>query len=101
MDVRDADTPDGYAAMGFSPGFKIHLPVTKQVLSEAHQRGMFVYGTVSCGVKADRHDAVISTFAELIALGVDGIWISLDDTGAGEDAPRLVRRVLDLGASTE
>ncbi len=96
-DVRDADTPDGYAPMGFPPGFKIHVPVTKRVLDEAHRRGMFVYGTVSCGVKATQYDAAIKTFQDLIALGVDGIWISLDDVGAGEDAPEIIRRALDLG----
>ncbi|NLF70011.1 MAG: hypothetical protein GX575_13275 [Candidatus Anammoximicrobium sp.] len=97
-DVRDADTPDGYAAMGFPPGFKIDVPATRQVLDEAHRRGMFVYGTVSCGVKSDRYEAALGTFAELIDLGVDGMWISLDDSGAGEDAPQIVRRALKLGA---
>jgi len=96
-DVRDADTPDGYAAMGFPPGFKIDVPATRQVLDEAHRRAMFVYGTVSCGVKSDRYDAALGTFVELIELGVDGIWISLDDSGAGEDAPQIVRRALELG----
>jgi hypothetical protein len=98
-DVRDAGTPDGYAAMGFPPGFKIDVPATKRVIDEAHRRGMFVYGTVSCGVKADQYDAALGTFEELIALGVDGIWISLDDVGAGEDAPVIIRRALDLGAA--
>lgn len=97
-DVRDADTPDGYAAMGFPPGFKIDVPATKEVLDEAHRRGMFVYGTVSCGVKSDRYDAALGTFAELMELGVDGIWISLDDSGSGEDALQIVRRALELGA---
>lgn len=97
-DVRDADTPDGYAAMGFPPGFKIDVPATKRVLDEAHRRGMFVYGTVSCGVTSDRYEAALGTFSELIKLGVDGIWISLDDSGAGEDAPQIVRRALALGA---
>ena len=96
-DVRDADTPDGYAAMGFPPGFQIDVPATKRVLDEAHRRGMFVYGTVSCGVKSDQYDAALKTFADLIELGVDGIWISLDDSGAGEDAPNIVRRALELG----
>ena len=97
-DLRDAGTPDGYAAMGFSPGFDIDVPTTRQVLDEAHHRGMFVYGTVSCGVKSDQYDAALRTFAELIELGVDGIWISLDDSGAGEDAPQIVLRALALGA---
>ena len=95
-DVRDADTPDGYAPMGFPPGFKIQVPDTKRVLDEAHRRGMFVYGTVACGVKSSQYDAAIKTFQELIALGVDGVWISLDDAGAGEDSPVIIRRALAL-----
>lgn len=95
-DVRDADTPDGYAAMGFPPGFKIRVSDTKRVLDEAHRRGMFVYGTVACGVKSSQYEAAVGTFQALIALGVDGVWISLDDAGAGEDSPVIIRRVLAL-----
>ena len=34
----------------------------------------------------------------MIALGVDGLWISFDDVGAGENAANVVQRVLELGA---
>jgi hypothetical protein len=95
-DLRDADTPDGYAAMGFPPGFKIHASETNRVLHEAHRRGMFVYGTVACGVTSSQYDAAVKTFQDLIAMGVDGLWISLDDAGAGDDSAVIVRRVLAL-----
>jgi hypothetical protein len=49
-------------------------------------------------VKRDQIDDVIKTFKELIALGVDGLWISFDDVGAGDSAPEVIRRVLKLGA---
>jgi hypothetical protein len=59
---------------------------------------LFVYGTVSCGVPADKTGDVIKTFEELISLGVDGLWISFDDVGAGANAANVVRHVLELGA---
>jgi len=95
IDLRDA--PGGIAKFGYPPDFKIDLPVARRVLAEGHRRGMFVYGTVSCGVGPEKFDAVIAKFEELIALGVDGIWISFDDPGPGKEAPVLIRRVLELG----
>lgn len=96
-DLRDSEAPDGYAPMGFAPGFAIRQPVTNQVLAEAQRRGMFVYGVVSCAVKSAQYDAVLKTFLDLIGLGVDGIWLSFDDTGNGERDAELIGRVLDLG----
>jgi hypothetical protein len=96
-DLRDSEASDGYAPMGFPPGFAIRQPVTGQVLEEAHRRGMFVYGVVSCAVKAAKYDGVLNTFQDLIALGVDGIWLSFDDTGNGEKDAEVIGRVLDLG----
>lgn len=95
LDVRDAK--GGVAAFGFPPGFKIDEPVVKEILTEAHRRGMFVYGTVSCGVKPNRFDAAVKAFEELIALGVDGLWVSFDDPGPGREANVLIQRVVELG----
>jgi len=44
-----------------------------------------VYGTVNCGVPAAQQDKVLGTFRELLALGADGLWMSFDDKGPGED----------------
>ena len=89
--------PARKASMGFPAGKPIDKPLVEQMIRESHRRGLFVYGTVSCGVPVDKTDDVIKTFEELIALGVDGLWISFDDVGAGENAPNVVRRVLELG----
>lgn len=104
IDVRDDPhvkatlyLPPRKASMGFPAGEPIDKEPVKRVIDEAHRRGMFVYGTVSCAVAAARFPAVIRTFEELLALGVDGLWISFDDTGAGGDAPDVIRRVLELG----
>ena len=104
IDVRDDPRvkatlflPPRKASMGFPAGEPIDKEPVKRVIDEAHRRGMFVYGTVSCAVVAARFPAVIRTFEELLALGVDGLWISFDDTGAGADAPEIIRRVLELG----
>ena len=104
IDVRDDPRvkatlylPARKASMGFPAGEPIDKPAVKRVIDEAHRRGLFVYGTVSCGVAAEKFPDVIRTFEELLALGVDGLWISFDDTGAGGDAPEIIGRVLALG----
>ena len=90
--------PARKASMGFPAGKPIDTPLVEQMIRESHRRGLFVYGTVSCGVPVDKTDDVIETFEALIALGVDGLWISFDDVGKGENAPNVIRRVLELGA---
>jgi len=96
VDLRG--TPDGKkASMGLQPGSKLDTGTLTRVVAEAHRRGLFVYGTVSCAIGAKQHEAVLTTFRQLIALGVDGLWLSFDDLGSGEDALRLVAEVLKLG----
>ncbi|HUT94687.1 MAG TPA: hypothetical protein VMY37_34845 [Thermoguttaceae bacterium] len=90
--------PARKASMGFPAGRALDEPPIRRMIRESHRRGLFVYGTVSCGVKKERVDDVIETFQELIALGVDGLWISFDDVGAGDSAPEVIRRVVKLGA---
>ena len=90
--------PARKASMGFPAGRPLDEPLIRRMILESHRRGLFVYGTVSCGVKPDQVDDVIKTFKELIALRVDGLWISFDDVGAGDSASEVIRRVLKLGA---
>ncbi len=90
--------PARKASMGFPAGKPIDRPLVEQMIRESHRRGLFVYGTVSCGVPVDKTGDVIKTFEELISLGVDGLWISFDDVGAGENAANVVKQVLELGA---
>jgi len=90
--------PARKASMGCPAGRPLDEPLVRRMIGESHRRGLFVYGTVSCGVAAGEVDDVLRTFRELIALGVDGLWISFDDVGAGDAAEEVVRRVVALGA---
>jgi len=103
-DVRDDPNakatnvfPARKASMGFPAGVPIDADTVKRMVTESHCRGLFVYGTVSSGVPQDKHDKVLETFGQLSDLGVDGLWISFDDVGGGEDAPELIARVLEFG----
>ena len=89
--------PARKASMGLPAGQPLDVPPIREAIQEFHRRGLFVYGTVDCAVPKTKYDSMLRTFGELIELGVDGIWISLDDTGAGEDPHGLVRTVLDFG----
>ena len=104
-DVRDnpdvtatAVFPARKASMGFPPGRPLDAELVGRVIREAHRRGLFVYGTVSCAVTPDKVADVLGTFTKLIGLGVDGLWLSFDDSGAGAAAPQVIRGVLALGA---
>lgn len=69
-----------------------------KVIGEAHKREILVYGAVNCGVPAARYDAVLEKFRQFIEFGVDGLWISFDDKGPGDDPERITRDILALGA---
>ena len=89
--------PARKASMGFPAGVPIDSETVERMVRESHRRGLFVYGTVSCGVPRAKHDDVLDTFRQLSELGVDGLWISFDDVGGGEDASELIGRVLQFG----
>ncbi|MEA3402952.1 MAG: glycoside hydrolase family 20 zincin-like fold domain-containing protein [Armatimonadota bacterium] len=90
IDVREG-------AFGYGPDGELDHEQIGRCIEEAHRRGLFVFGTVSCGVNPEQFDGVIRTFEELIGLGVDGLWISFDDPGGGEGTTELARRVIELG----
>lgn len=103
-DVRDDPNakatnvyPARKASMGFPAGVPIDGATVERMVNESHRRGLFVYGTVSCGVPQAKHDDVLATFRQLSDLGVDGLWISFDDVGGGEDSSKLIGRVLEFG----
>jgi N-acetyl-beta-hexosaminidase len=85
------------ASMGLPAGRPLDVEKIRRHITESHRRGLFVYGTVSCAVDENGIDQAIKTFRELIDLGVDGLWISFDDTGYGKSAEKVVRRTLALG----
>ncbi|MCD6350619.1 MAG: hypothetical protein J7M26_00760, partial [Armatimonadetes bacterium] len=84
-------------AFGYGPDAKLDREQIAECLRQAHRRGMFVYGTVSCGVKPDKFDGALRVFRQLIELGVDGLWISFDDPGGGESTTELAARAVELG----
>jgi hypothetical protein len=103
-DVRDNSSvkatkifPAQKASMGLPTGEPLDVPQIKRMIDQSHRRGLFVYGTVSCSAKNGNTDAPLKTFRELIELGVDGLWLSFDDTGAGKASEEIVRRTLALG----
>ncbi|OHB54472.1 MAG: hypothetical protein A2Y07_07165 [Planctomycetes bacterium GWF2_50_10] len=97
IDLRDSNEPKKTALFGYPAGEPFDKDSAGEVIKNAHRRGIFVYGTVSCGVGPEKFDAVIKTFEELIAIGVDGLWISFDDPGPGQGADTLVAGVIELG----
>ena len=52
---------------------------------------------MNCGVASNQYDKVMGTFRELLDLGADGLWLSFDDKGPGDDPVALTKRVLELG----
>lgn len=88
---------------GLIPGAALDHVVVENILTEAHRRGFFVYGTVQSGLRPGANpvahrETVLKTFRELIDLGVDGLWVSFDDVGAGPGTEDLIRAALELGA---
>lgn len=92
IDLRDAPRPRGQ--FGFAPGAALNRQEIGEVITQAHRRGIFVYGTVSCSQADQEPEKAERTFAEMRELGADGFWLSFDDTGAPPGAPALVERIL-------
>jgi hypothetical protein len=81
----------------FQPGEKLDQEEIKEAIKQAHLRGIIVFATVNCGVASNQYDKVMGTFRELLDLGADGLWLSFDDKGPGDDPVALTKRVLELG----
>lgn len=81
----------------FEPGETLDRAEIGEAVRQAHRRGILVYATVNCGVPRSQYPKVLKTFRELLDLGADGLWLSFDDKGPGEDPVALAKRVLDLG----
>lgn len=90
MDLRNGT----YA---FEPDTVLDKAELGKVVTAAHERELIVYGTVNCGVARSEYDHVLAKFREFIDLGVDGLWISFDDKGAGEAPETLIPAVLEMG----
>lgn len=95
-DIHVAETlamPARKASMGCPPGQPVDAELAQKVLAECHRRGIYVYGVASCNLPEGRYGLLTQTFDELLALGCDGIWISMDDTGGGADPVQLAEYV--------
>jgi len=82
----------------FEPGATLDKVEIAEAVKQAHLRGIIVYATVNCGVPGKDYEKVLGTYRELLDLGADGLWLSFDDKGPGEDPVALTKRVLALGA---
>ncbi len=118
MDVRDNPKisttniyPDRAAPMGFAPGVPIDRENVSRLLTEAHRRGMFVYACVAAATTKNAGGIIVgfdqldetnfysdvnAAFEELLALGADGLWLSFDDIGAGNDSKLAIANFLHL-----
>ena len=81
----------------FEPGARLDRQEIAQVVQAAHERGLIVYATVNCGVPARDYERVLGTYRELLQLGADGLWLSFDDKGPGENPVGLAQQVVELG----
>ncbi len=88
------------SSMGCPPGKPIDTELFQRVFREYKKRAFFVYGTVSCRLDADDYSQLTETFDELLELGCDGIWVSMDDTGGGADPVRLAQYASDYMQKT-
>ena len=96
IELRDGVKETMYGQFGFPIQYEFKGVEEGKVLREAHRRGMFVWGVVACGVKAEDEPKVIALYKKLIELGVDGLYISFDDPGNFTDGIRLIKDILAL-----
>jgi hypothetical protein len=80
----------------FEPGDDLDEVKIAAIVQDAHRRGILVFGSVNCGIPVSKHALAIGTFTEFINLGVDGLWMSFDDNGWGDNPVSLVTQVVNL-----
>ena len=93
--INFIDLRDGIYA--FEPGAKLNKKDLGKIIRDARDRGLRVYAAVNTGVPKAEQESVIATFKEFVELGADGLWLSFDDKGSGEDPKGMTARVLALG----
>lgn len=96
IELRDGVKETMYGQFGFPVQYEITGVEESKVIKEAHKRGIFVWGVVSCGVKAEDEPKVLAHFRKLIALGVDGLYISYDDPRNFTDGVNLIKNIFNL-----
>lgn len=81
----------------YEPGEKLNKEDISEAIKQAHKRGIIVYGAVNTGIPAADYPKAMQTYREMLELGADGLWLSFDDKGPGEDPVALTKQVLELG----
>jgi len=89
------------ASMGCVPGKPIDRELFLRTFREFKRRGFFIYGTVSCQLGKQPKEKIGETFDALLALGCDGIWLSMDDSGGGADPVGVARYVAEYMKARE
>lgn len=98
--INFVDLRQGSAIYGTHPSLKLDEKPIREVVREAHRRGIFVFATVNCAVPAKYHDDIIRMYEQFIGLGADALWISIDDPGGDQRMGTsfvLIRRIVALG----
>lgn len=81
----------------YEPGEKLNKEEISEAIKQAHKRGIIVYGAVNTGIPAADYPKAMQTYREMLELGADGLWLSFDDKGPGENPVALTKQVLELG----
>ena len=79
------------SSMGCPPGKPIDEALARRCIDEFHKRALYVYGVVSCNVKESDYPKLTQTLDELLQLGCDGVWFSMDDAGGGRNPVKLAQ----------
>ena len=95
IELRDGFAKDFYGMYGYPYNYPITGEAERKVIAAAHRRGMFVWGVVACAAPPKQYKAVVGQAEKLLALGVDGIYISYDDPGRAENADVLIRQIVE------
>ncbi|HBG26072.1 MAG: hypothetical protein A2Y10_06350 [Planctomycetes bacterium GWF2_41_51] len=104
IDLRDIDVNESRynPSFGFRTDGEIDESVAKMMIFEAHKRDIYVYGTVSCGIKkCEELQKVLDAFSQMLKLGVDGIWISFDDAGSGVDPNFTLGQIMEYAKANK
>jgi len=75
------------------------LEQLKEVIRQAHRRGLFIYGTIKSGLSNEGEiKQLLRLGEELVGYGIDGLWFSFDDAGAGKMPGEVLKAGLAFGA---
>ncbi len=94
LDTRNGGVYRG--DFGFAPGESPDSPELRELIKQAHRRGILIHGTLACSFGVKVPLKVERTAKELVALGVDGLSLIFCDLGAPEGSAELVQHLLGV-----